>query len=66
MSPELIGIITTGIAIAGLILRLGSRIDRLEERMTALEGRVAKIEGLLEELGLTGRLPPPAPAGAAD
>lgn len=48
MTPELIAIITCSIALAGLILRLGQRldrrIDRLEERFAKLEERNAKLE----------------------
>ena len=78
MSPEIIAIIGTGIALAGLILRQGMRIDRLEQRIDRLEQRIdrldqgqadlrermAKLEGLLEGLreAIAGR-PPPAPSG---
>ncbi len=61
MTPELIAVITCSIALAGLILRLGQRLDRridrleertakLEQRMAALEIQQAKLEGLLEGL----------------
>ena len=57
MSPEIIAIIGTGIALAGLILRQGMRIDRLEQRIDRLDQgqadlreRMAKLEGLLEGL----------------
>ena len=72
MSPEIIAIIGTGIALAGLILRQGMRIDRLEQRIDRLDQgqaelreRMAKLEGLLEGLreAIAGR-PPPAPSGA--
>ena len=72
MSPEMIAIIGTGIALAGLILRQGIRIDRLEQRIDRLDQgqadlreRMAKLEGLLEGLreAIAGR-PPPAPSGA--
>ena len=71
MSPEIIAIIGTGIALAGLILRQGMRIDRLEQRIDRLDQgqadlreRMAKLEGLLEGLceAIAGR-PPPAPSG---
>ena len=72
MSPEIIAIVGTGIALAGLILRQGMRIDRLEQRIDRLDQgqadlreRMAKLEGLLEGLreAIAGR-PPPAPSGA--
>ena len=72
MSPEIIAIIGTGSALAGLILRQGMRIDRLEQRIDRLDQgqadlreRMAKLEGLLEGLreAIAGR-PPPAPSGA--
>ena len=61
MTPELTAVITCSIALAGLILRLGQRLDRridrleertakLEQRMAALEIQQAKLEGLLEGL----------------
>ena len=64
MSPEMIAIIGTGIALAGLILRQGMRIDRLEQGQADLRERMAKLEGLLEGLreAIAGR-PPPAPSG---
>ena len=72
MSPEIIAIVGTGIALAGLILRQGMRIDRLEQRIDRLDQgqadlreRMAKLEGLLEGLreAIAGR-PPPTPSGA--
>ena len=44
------------ISLAGLMLRLGGRIDRVEARLTAVEKETARIGGLLEGLGLTGRV----------
>ena len=61
MSPEIIAIVGTGIALAGLILRQGMRIDRLEQGQADLRERMAKLEGLRE--AIAGR-PPPAPSGA--
>ena len=68
MSPELIGILGVGIALAGVILSgqrgLNARIDKLEARLAAVEHgqaelreRMAKLEGLLEGLreAITGR-----------
>ena len=65
MSPEIIAIIGTGMALAGLILRQGMRIDRLEQGQADLRERMAKLEGLLEGLreAIAGRSPP-APSGA--
>ena len=64
MSPELIAILAVGVALAGLVLRLGVHMDRLEDRIAALERgqaelreRMAKLEGLLEGLreAISGR-----------
>ena len=64
MSPELIAILAVGVALAGLVLRLGVRMDRLEDRIAALKRgqaelreRMAKLEGLLEGLreAISGR-----------
>ena len=65
MSPEIIAIIGTGIALAGLILHQGMRIDRLDQGQADLRERMAKLEGLLEGLreAIAGRSPP-APSGA--
>ena len=65
MSPEIIAIIGTGIALAGLILRQGMRIDRLDQGQADLRERMAKLEGLLEGLreAIAGRSPP-TPSGA--
>ena len=65
MSPEFIAIfiaIVAGwISLAGLVLRLGGRIDRVESRLAAVEKETARIGGLLEGLGLTGRMPTTEP-----
>ncbi|MDE2992040.1 MAG: hypothetical protein OXU21_13420 [Chloroflexota bacterium] len=65
MTPELIGILSVGVALfvglGGLILtvaaRANTRIDRLEDRFDSLEARidtlserVARIEGVIEGL----------------
>ena len=55
MSPELIGIIAVGIALAGLILngqrRIDARFERLEKRVTALEVQQAALRNeLLEQI----------------
>ena len=66
MSPELIGILGVGVAVAGLMLTgkrdtdrridaLATRMTSLEQRMAAIEQRMARMEGLLEGLGLAGR-----------
>ena len=55
MSPELIAILGTGVALAGLILRLNARIDRVESNLNARIDRVesslnARIDGIQAEL----------------
>ena len=55
MSPELIAILAGWVSLAGLVLRLGGRIDRVETRLAAVEKETARIGELLEGLGLTGR-----------
>ena len=49
MSVELIGILSVGVALLGLGLRLSSRLDDVNRRL-------ARVEGLLEGLGLSGRV----------
>ena len=56
MTLELIAILAGWISLAGLMLRLGGRIDRVEARLAAVEKETARIGGLLEGLGLTGRV----------
>jgi len=55
MSAELIGILSVGVALAGLVLRLSARIDGIEDRLASVEERLARVEGLLEELSQAGR-----------
>ena len=61
MSVELIGIVTVGVALAGVILtssrglrqdmrRLDERISGLESQFGELRERMAHLEGLLEGL----------------
>ena len=65
MSPEFIAILVAIIAgwtsLAGLVLRLGGRMDRVEVRLAAVEKETARIGGLLEGLGLTQRIPTTEP-----
>ena len=69
MSVELIGIVTVGVALAGVILtssrglrqdmrRLDKRISGLESQIGELRERMAHLEGLLEGLreAITGRV----------
>ena len=48
MTAELIAIIAVGLSLAGLLLRIGRRMDRLEDRMLATEqslsARIAAVE----------------------
>ena len=68
LTPNLVAILAVGAALAGLILRqgsrldarisrLGERIDRVERGQAELRERMAKLEGLLEGLreAITGR-----------
>ena len=61
LTPNLVAILAVGVALAGLILRQGSRldarIDRVERGQAELRERMAKLEGLLEGLreAITGR-----------
>lgn len=52
MTPELIGIITVGIALAALMLALITRIEKRLERIEATQAdhgeRLARVEGALE------------------
>ena len=48
MSPELIAIIGTGVALAGSNV---TATVRLASRVSGVEHRIARIEGLLEGLG---------------
>ena len=56
MSAELIGILSVGVALLGLGLRLSSRLDDVDRRL-------ARVEGLLEGLGLSGRVPGASASG---
>ena len=61
MSPECVGILIAVVAgwipLAGLVLRLGGRIDRVELRLAAVEKETARMGGLLTGLQLTARMP---------
>ena len=52
MTPELVGIITVGVALAALMLALITRIERRLERIEATQveqgERLARVEGALE------------------
>ena len=58
MSAELIGILSVGAALAGLVLRLTARIDGLEDRLASGGQRLTQVEAPLEGLGLSGRAAP--------
>ena len=57
MSPELIAILSVGVALFGLGLRMSARLDDMDRRL----GRVAS---LLEALGISGRVPDTPASGA--
>ena len=48
-TPEFIAILAVGVALAGLILRQGTRIDRLEGRIDRMNERVEERLGRLEQ-----------------
>ena len=61
MSPELIGILTVGVAVVAVVFtalqrfdkrfeRIDKRMDSLEERLASLEKGQARLEGLLDGL----------------
>ena len=61
MTPELIGIITVGVALAGLLIglvawlrtdirELGQRVGNLETGLADVRERLARLEGLIEDL----------------
>ena len=65
-SPELVGIIAVGVALAALVLRQGARLDRridllaahmderfqrMEERFQRMEERFQRVEAQLRDLG---------------
>ena len=52
---------TVGVGLATLILISSGRLGA---RLTAVEKETARIAGLIEGLGLTGRMHPPAGAAA--
>ena len=61
---ELIATALAGVGPAGLILRLGTRVDRIDSRLLAVETEQARTYGLPECLGLAGRAEPsPGPRG---
>ncbi len=56
MTPELIGIVTVGVALAGLILGfVGPALRELRRDVGDLRERMARLEGLFE--GFAGRQP---------
>ena len=58
MSAELIGILGVGVALAGLVLRLTTRIDGIEDRLASVEQRLAQVEARLQGPRLSGRAAP--------
>lgn len=64
MSAELIGILSVGVALGGLLLALWSRTDKrldtLGNELRRQGERVARIEGLIEGAGLFRQADVPA------
>ena len=64
MSAELIGILSVGVALGGLLLALWSRTDKrldtLENELRRQGERVARIKGLIEGAGLFRQADVPA------
>ena len=60
LSAELIAIIATGVALAGLLL---AGQHRLEDRLLAVEKEQARINELLEGAGFTARIQDPKQSG---
>lgn len=56
MSPELIGILSVGVALGGI---LGSMIMAIRRDVNGLTARVARIEGVIEGV-LSSRSEPPS------
>jgi len=74
VSPELIGILSVGAALAGLVLALGGlmltlqsrtdkRLDGFDGELRAVGRRVARLEGLIEGSGLFRIAEPSSAAG---
>ena len=67
LSAELIAIVATGVALAGLLLagqyRMEDRLiagqHRLEDRLLAVEKEQARVNALLEGAGFTARVRDP-------
>ena len=69
MSAELIGILSVGVALAGLILTaalwMGGWMRALDARVGTVGQRMARLEGLIEGAGLFRRIDAPEPARVA-
>ena len=54
LTPELIATLAVGVALAGLILRQGARLDgrigRLDGRIDGLDGRIDRLEGRIDRM----------------
>ena len=73
MSPELIGILSVGVALAGLIVsawgRIETSIDRLDHRIDRIEASIETVETRLNHVGrdvavLLERIAPLSPVAA--
>lgn len=65
MSPEFMAIIGVGIALAGLILRQGARLDKRVDKLVGdladVRDRLSRLEGLIEGLFRPRPVMPPEP-----
>ena len=50
MSPELIGILSVGATLAGLMLWMGGWLRDVDQRLARLEGRFDSLERLVSRL----------------
>ena len=61
ISAELIGILSFGVALGGLVLALGGLVLKVQGEIRLLVERVARVEGLIEGAALFRPANAPAP-----